>query len=81
MNVMQEQTTDEGFTRVRQQLTEIDESTDGEQLVAMAKKAAINAIDQHTRLIAGVKGLLIQPEVLRKTTAESLSCHVYRTDL
>lgn len=70
---MQEQTTDEGFSRVRQQLTEIDESTGGEQLVAMAKKAAINAIDQHTRLIAGVKSLLIQPEVLRKTTVESLS--------
>lgn len=70
---MQEQTTDEGFARVRQQLTEIDESTGGEQLVAMAKKAAINAIDQHTRLIAGVKSLLIQPEVLRKTTVESLS--------
>ena len=68
MNVMQEQTTEEGFARVRQQLTEVEESTEGENLLGMAKKAAINAIDQHTRLIAGVKNLLLEPQALRKRT-------------
>jgi hypothetical protein len=64
---MQEQTTETILSHARQQIIEFEETVDDDSLIGMFKKAAINAIDCHTRLISGLNSLAIQQdEDLRK---------------
>lgn len=58
---MQEQTTTENLLRARQQMIELEETTNNDDtLIGMFKRAAINAIDNHARLISGINNLVIK---------------------
>ncbi len=58
-NAMQEQTTAEILLRARQQMIELEENADDDTIVGMLKRAAINAVDNHARLISGINNLVI----------------------
>jgi hypothetical protein len=60
MNAMHEQTRAENLLRARQQMIELEENADNDSLVGMFKRAAINAIDNHARLISGINNLVIK---------------------
>ena len=57
---MQEQTTSENLLRARQQMIELEETATDDSLLGMFKRAAINAIDNHARLISGLNNLIIK---------------------
>jgi hypothetical protein len=57
---MQEQTTAENLLRARQQMIEFEENANDDTLIGMFKRAAINAIDNHARLISGINNLVIK---------------------
>jgi hypothetical protein len=57
---MQEQTTAEILLRARHQMIDLEETADDESLVGMFKRAAINAVDSHTRLVSGLNNLIIK---------------------
>ncbi|CAF4721367.1 unnamed protein product [Rotaria sp. Silwood1] len=59
-SAMQEQTTTNNLLHARQQIIELEESTDNDNIVGMFKRAAINAVDNHARLISGINNLVIQ---------------------
>jgi hypothetical protein len=60
---MQEQTTAAILLRARQQMIELEEADDDDDsLLGMFKRAAINAIDSHTRLISGFNSLVIKTD-------------------
>jgi hypothetical protein len=59
---MHEQTTEGILLRARQQINELEDATDDESLVGMFKRAAIHAIDSHTRLVSGVNSLVIKQD-------------------
>ncbi|CAF0920949.1 unnamed protein product [Rotaria sordida] len=60
-NAMQEQTTEHILLHARQQMIEIEE-TDDDSLVGIFKKAAINAINCHVKLISGLNSLIIKQD-------------------
>jgi hypothetical protein len=57
---MQEQTTAGKLLRARQQMIELEETATDDSLLAMLKRAAINAVDNHARLISGLNNLVIK---------------------
>jgi hypothetical protein len=57
---MQEQTTAEKLLRARQQMIELEQTATDDSLLAMLKRAAINAVDNHARLISGLNNLVIK---------------------
>ena len=57
---MQEQTTAEKLLRARQQMIELEETATDDSLLAMLKRAAINAVDNHARLVSGLNNLVIK---------------------
>ena len=59
---MQEQTTAENLLRARQQLIELEGNADDHTVGGMVKQAAINAIDNHARVISGVNNLVRKRE-------------------
>jgi hypothetical protein len=59
---MHEQTTAENLLRARQQMIELEETATDDSLLGMFKRAAVNAVDTHARLISGVNNLVIRPD-------------------
>ncbi|CAF0874099.1 unnamed protein product, partial [Adineta steineri] len=60
-NATQEQTTEDVLLSARQEITEFEGTDNGDDSpIGMFKKAAINAIDNHTKLISGMNNLLAQ---------------------
>ncbi|CAF4812814.1 unnamed protein product, partial [Rotaria sp. Silwood1] len=59
-NAMQEQTTQRILLNARQQMIELEE-TDNDSLVEIFKKAVINAMTCHIKLISGLNSLIIKP--------------------
>ncbi|CAF3393218.1 unnamed protein product [Rotaria sp. Silwood1] len=59
-SAMQEQTTTNNLLHARQQIIELEESTDNDNILGMFKRAAINAVDNHARLLSGINNLVIQ---------------------
>jgi hypothetical protein len=57
---MQEQTTTGNLLRVRQQMIELEENVNDDTLVGMLKRAVINAVDNHARLISGINNLVMK---------------------
>ncbi|CAF4883777.1 unnamed protein product, partial [Rotaria sp. Silwood2] len=58
-NAMQEQTTERILLHAQQQMIEIEE-TDEDSLVGIFKKAAINAINCHVKLISELNSIIIK---------------------
>jgi hypothetical protein len=43
-------------------MIELEENADDDTIVGMLKRAAINAVDNHARLISGINNLVINRE-------------------
>ncbi|CAF2782535.1 unnamed protein product [Rotaria sp. Silwood2] len=59
-SAMQEQTTANNLLHARQQMIELEESADNDSIVGMFKRAAINAVDSHAKLLSGINNLVIK---------------------
>ncbi|CAF1098112.1 unnamed protein product [Rotaria sordida] len=59
-SAMQEQTTANNLLHTRQQMIELEESADNDSVIGMVKRAAINAVDSHARLLSGINNLVIK---------------------